>query len=397
MRKPKTHVKSTLRRQSSVGFWQRTWGIFTAWTVRTHFWKWFFASFASLIIIIVSGMYGIGQWYIHKHQNEPLVLGATFIPDYARYFELNPKETLTAMLDDLGFKKIRLVSYWDNIEPQRGTYDFSELDWQMDMAKERGVEVSLAIGLRQPRWPECHMPDWAQKEPTTEWQPQLQKFIAAVVNRYKDNPALVSYQLENEYFLSVFGTCRNFDRDRLVSEFNLVKGIDPNHRLIVSMSNNAIGTPIGEPTPDEWAISVYKRVWDKTITRRNFEYPIPAWYYAFRAGWTEITRGRDSFIHELQTEPWIPDTIGGIKDASIPEQDKTLNASRLDDRIQYGIATGMREVDMWGVEWWYWRKEKFNDPSLWNVAKTALKQADTRNQKLQKDGKIKIITDIIKK
>lgn len=385
------------RRSAPIGFWQQLWGGFTRWSVRTHFWKRFFLGFLALIVLFISGMYGIAQWYIHKHKDEPLIIGATFIPDYARYFDLDPKETLTAMLDDLKFKKIRLVSYWDNIEHQKGTYDFSELDWQMELARSRKVEVSLAIGLRQPRWPECHMPDWALKETNTEWQPQLRRFISAVVERYKDHPALVSYQLENEYFLSVFGLCTNFDRDRLVSEYNLVKGIDPNHRLIVSMSNNAIGTPIGEPTPDQWAISVYKRVWDKTITRRYFEYPIPAWYYAFRAGWTELTRGRDSFIHELQTEPWIADTIGGIKDASIPEQDKTLDATRLDDRIQYGVATGMREVDVWGVEWWYWRKVKFNDPSLWNVAKTALKRADSQNKQLEKSGKLKVINDIIKK
>ncbi|CAN5391991.1 hypothetical protein BH10PAT3_BH10PAT3_2230 [soil metagenome] len=373
------------------------WGSFTSWTVKKHFWQRLLLGFIALILFLITGMYGIARWYMHKHQNERLTVGATFIPDYARYFDLNPKETLTAMLDDLEFKKVRLVSYWSNIEHTRGTYDFSELDWQMEMAKSRGTRVALAIGLRQPRWPECHMPDWAQAEPITEWQPQLQQFIAAVVERYKDNPALDSYQLENEYFLSVFGECPNFDRDRLVSEYNLVKGIDPNHTLVVSMSNNAIGTPIGKPTPDEWAISVYKRVWDKTITQRYFEYPIPAWYYGFRAGWVELTRGRDSFIHELQTEPWIADPGGGRKDESRTEQDKKLDAIRRKDRIKYGEATGMREVDMWGVEWWYWRKVKFNDPSLWNVAKTALKEANDHNEKLRSEDKLKINTDIIKK
>ncbi len=342
-------------------------------------------------------MYGIARWYIHSHRNEPLDIGATFVPDYARYFGLDPKETYGAMLDDLEIRTVRLVSYWDNIEKEQGTYDFNELDWQFKMAEERGVKVSLAIGLRQPRWPECHKPVWAEKLLGDAWRQPLYDFIATVVNRYKTSPSLESYQLENEYFLSVFGICTDFDRDRLVHEFNLVKSLDPNHRLIVSMSNNAIGTPIGKPKPDEWAISVYKRVWDKTITRRYFEYPIPAWYYAFRAGWTEITRGRDSFIHELQTEPWIADPVGGIKDSSIAEQDKTLDAVRLKDRIQYGKATGMRKIDLWGAEWWYWRKVKFNDPSLWNTAKELIHTTNSENQALRESGKIKIIDSIIKK
>jgi hypothetical protein len=324
-----------------------------------------------VVFFFVSVMYGISQWYIAKHRNDPLQIGMTFVPSYARYYGLDPKETMQAIIDDLGIKRLRLVSYWDKGEPTPGTYNFNDLDWQMKLAEANDVKVSLAIGLRQPRWPECHLPKWAAGQSVDEWAPQLNKYIEAVVNRYKDSSALQSYQLENEYFLDVFGECTDFSRDRLISEYNLVKSLDPHRPLIVSMSNNAIGTPIGEPTPDMWAISVYKRVWDKTITKRYFEYPIPAWYYGFRAGWVELTRGKNSFIHELQTEAWLPDN-GNFKMnsvSSIDEQNKSLNPERLKDRIEYGRATGMRTFDLWGGEWWYWRKVKAGDPSLWNTAK----------------------------
>jgi len=392
----KKPVNKLRKQKKNVGFWQSAWGSFTAWTVRVHFFKRLLLGFLALLILCISSMYGIAKWYMHAHKNEPLEIGATFVPDYARYFGLDAKKTYTAILDDLGVKTVRLVSYWDNIEREQGTYNFDELDWQFRMAEERGVKVSLALGLRQPRWPECHMPTWAEKMPANTWYEPLYKFIGSVVERYETSPALESYQLENEFFLSVFGICPDFNRDRLVHEYDLIKSLDPNHRLIVSMSNNAIGTPIGEPTPDQWAISVYKRVWDKTITRRYFEYPIPAWYYAFRAGFTEITRGRDSFIHELQTEPWIADPVGGIQDATIEEQDKTLDATKLKHRIQYGVATGMRKMDMWGAEFWYWRMVKHNDPSLWNTAKEKVAEANAGNEKLKAEGKLKIITDIIK-
>lgn len=326
------------------------------------------AAFLALLMLSVGGMWGIAQWYIHKHQNEPLQLGVTFIPSYARYFELDPQSTLRAIFDDLGVKHVRVVSYWEDGEPTPGHYDFSDLDWEFQMAQQYGAKVSLSIGLRQPRWPECHMPAWAERLSKPEWYPQLKNYMTAVINRYKDNPALDSYQLENEFFLKAFGHCTDFDRNRLVDEFKLVRQLDPHRTLVVSMSNNAIGTPIGQPTPDKWAISVYKRVWDKTITKRYFEYPIPAWYYAFRAGWTELTRGHNSFIHELQAEAWAPNDLG-IKDIPIAEQDKSLDAPRLIDRFEYGRATGMRQIDMWGVEWWYWRKAKLGDDSLWNVAK----------------------------
>lgn len=330
-------------------------------------------------------MYGVAQWYIASNNNRPLVVGATFVPRYARYFGLDPKETLKAMMDELGLRQFRLVSYWDEIESTQGIYDFTDLDWQMEMAKAHGADVSLAIGLRQPRWPECHMPEWAAKMPMTEWETKLKDFMKITMERYKDNPALKSYQLENEFFLDVFGICPDFTRERLVREFEFAKSVDSTRPIIISRSNNALGLPVGGPRPDEFAISVYKRVWDKTLTKRYIEYPFPAWFYASLAGGGKLFTGKDMIIHELQTEAWLPDTgefmMNDIN--SIPEQNKSLNAERLVDRIRYGEDTGMSEMDLWGVEWWYWRKVKAGDPSLWTTAQTELARIAQQNEKLK--------------
>lgn len=333
-----------------------------------------------IIGVSICFMYGIGQWYVNKHKNEPLVLGTTFISDYAESFGLEPKSTLEAILKDLDVKQIRLVSYWKHIEKDPGVYDFSELDWQFAMANKYGTKVTLAVGMRQPRWPECHDPDWARAMPKKEWEPKLHQFITATVDRYKNNPALSSYQLENEFFMKVFGDCPDFDRERLVREFNLVKSQDPTHTVIISRSNNWVGIPVGRPTPDQFGISVYKRVWDATITKRYFEYPLPAEFYSFLAGAGEIVTGKSMVIHELQSEPWIPS--GNLSDGDLKEQYKSMNAMRFADRISYAKDTGVRNIDLWGAEWWYWLKTKKGDPSVWNVAKEAISQAEAENREL---------------
>jgi hypothetical protein len=359
MSKPRQpHVKQAARnvKKQLCRYWHENW------------WHKIFIALILLITILVGSMYGIAQWYIHGQRSQPLQQGVTFIPDYAASLGVDPQETIDALLD-INVRQFRLVSYWSDMEQQPGTYDFSQLDWQFQKAEKAHAQVILTLGLRQPRWPECHAPKWADiNQPASQWQPQLESFMSAVIERYKDSPSLESYQLENEYFLKGFGICTNFDRQRLIDEYNLVKKADPVHPVIIPRSNNAIGLPLGQPQPDEFSISIYKRVWDAAFTHRYIEYPYPGWYYGFLAGLQQIVTHKNMMVGELQAEAWPP-RGQTIQETSLAEQNKSLDAQRLADRFQYGRATGMRQIDLWGAEYWYYRKVKLDDPSLWNVAK----------------------------
>jgi len=357
-------------------------------SLRQRLFKWFTISWfhrallviMTVVFVFTSVSYGIAYWYQQKHKNDRLVVGTTFVANYARYFGLDPQQTLDAMINEVGFRQFRLVSYWDEIEKTPGTYDFTDLDWQFKAMEQSNSKVSLAIGLRQPRWPECHMPDWAKKQSMKDWEPKLKSFMKVVMERYKDSPVLESYQLENEFFLDVFGECPDFSRDRLIREYDFAKNIDSTHPIIVSRSNNAIGYPLGNPRPDEFGVSVYKRVWDKSITKRYFEYPFPAWFYGTLAGGGEILTGKNLVIHELQMEAWLPDNGKyAMNDLnSINEQNKSMNAKRLKDRFEYGEDSGIKTIYTWGSEWWYWRKIKAGDPSLWNVATQEVHKANSQ-------------------
>ena len=334
------------------------------------FWKRFVISLAGFAVFFMALSYGVARWYQHTQAGKPYSLGVTYIDGYARSFGLNPHETYLAILNDLGVKQLRLVSYWDVIEPSQGNYNFKELDWQMLQAQKHGAVVSLSVGLRQPRWPECHAPGWVDiSRPQAEWQPQLETFMTAVVNRYKNNSALGSYQLENEYYNAVFGECHNSDRGRLAHELALVHRLDTNHPVIISRSNNTPTLMLRAPVTDINAFTLYRKVYDSTITHRYFTYPLPPWHYAAIAGWQKILGGQDSIIHELQAEPWPPSGKGGITGISLAEQNQTMNAGLLRDYVKFAKDTGMRHIDLWGVEYWYYRQVKLHDPSVWNEAK----------------------------
>lgn len=313
-------------------------------------------------------MYGIAEWYIHSESSKPLQLGVTFIPDYAQSLGLNPEQTMNALIG-IGVKEFRLVSYWNDTEPSPNQYNFSQLDWEFAKAEAAHAKIILSLGLRQPRWPECHAPNWVNTSaPDSTWEPALESFMAKVVERYKNSPSLEAYQLENEYFLTGFGDCTNFDRNRLISEDDLVKKLDPSHPIVIARSNNLIGFPTGQPQPNEFGITIYKRVWDANVTHRYIEYPYPAWYYAFLAGWQKLFLGKDMIIDELQAEAWPPNGQS-IQQTSLKEQNQSMNAKRLQGVFNFGKATGMRNIELWGAEYWYYRKVILHDPSLWNVAK----------------------------
>ncbi len=326
----------------------------------------FLAALAAVFVVCTSCSYAVALWYQHKQTGKQYQFGVTFIPSYANYLGVEPHETLRALLG-IGVRQFRLVSYWDSIETSPGTYDFAELDWQFREIEQAGGTISLAVGLRQPRWPECHAPSFYDtKQPREKWERQLLHFMAEVVHRYKDSASLTSYQLENEFF-NHFGECYNFDRARLQDELTLLHEGDPKHPVIISRSNNYAGYALRGPLGDINGISVYRRVWNTVGPRVYLSYPFPSWHYASLAGVQKLLKGQESVIHELQMEPWPPDGKN-IRDIDIAEQNKSFDAARYRSTLVFAMQTGIRHIDLWGAEYWYYRWKVLGDDSVWQEA-----------------------------
>src|SRR5437868_2806602 len=102
---------------------------------RTSVWHKLAVILVGLAILMLGTMYGIARWYITSESSKPLTLGTTFIPSYAESLGLDAKQTMDALINDVDVRNFRLVSYWDQLEPQKGTYDFSQLDWQFQKAE----------------------------------------------------------------------------------------------------------------------------------------------------------------------------------------------------------------------------------------------------------------------
>ncbi len=241
----------------------------------------------------------------------------------------------------------------------------------MDQAAKRGAKVSLAIGLRQPRWPECHQPDWSLQLSGNAWKQALYAYIELIVNRYKEHPALQSWQLENEAVNNWFGNCEQPDTQRLKEELQLVKQWDPNHKVIMSLSDQH-GLPLSGPIPDEFGFSVYRIVYNTFGPRFYAYYPTPIWYHRLRAAVITWLHHKPIMIHELQMEPWGPRNTSEL---SIEEQNRSMSAEQIPRSFDFARRIGLEDIDLWGGEWWYWRKASLNDPTVWNTVKNEIKRS----------------------
>jgi hypothetical protein len=295
---------------------------------------------------------------------DPTKFGISFSVKQCRNFQIDAKETLRWLIDGAGFRRFRLMSYWDEHETEQGTYDFSLLDWQIGRVREAGGVITLCLGARQPRWPENHWPEWAWDASKPVRTQALLKYVETVVNRYKNEACIVSYQLENEALLKSFGRRAEVDRSRLKDEYALIKRLDPNTPIIMTTSTSW-GIPVREPIPDIIGFSYYRIVHGKNGYSRAFHTPL---LHKTRKFLIKQLLNRPTCIHELQCEPWGP---RGIKDMDNAEQDKSMSPSIIKRNIQLAKRVNAPPIDLWGAEWWYWR-HKQGDDSIWHAVRKSI-------------------------
>ncbi len=334
----------------------------------SRWWHWTLIILCFLIALVYSA-----RWWnpiVFPPVKDPII-GVSFSEKRSKELGLDWKANFTALLDDMHISTFRLMSYWDLHEPVRGQYDFSTLDWQIEEAGKRGATVSLALGQRQPRWPECHQPTWTNDLQGDDWRQALYDYVEVVVKRYENNPTVINWQLENEAVNEWFGLCGKPDRERIHAEYKLVDKLS-DKPIWMSLSDQH-GYPVTTPVPDKYGYSVYRVVWsEKTWPYKGYLiYPTPIWYHKLRGAIIKAYTGRDIYIHELQLEPWGPvDT----KEMTVADQEISMSEARIKDNVLFAREIGAREIYTWGGEWWYWRMVN-GDPSIWNTVKDTFADA----------------------
>ncbi len=315
-----------------------------------------------LIVVFAIALYVLAQ----KEKPERITYGMSFNTLYARELGLDWKLTYDAILNDLGVRHLRLAAHWPMMQPTEDTYNFVELDYQIAKAEEVGATVVLAVGRRLPRWPECHIPPWAQAlTPEARNEAQI-KYMETIINRYKSSPAVTVWQVENEPFLEVFAFehCGQLDTHFLEKEIELVRSLDGTRPILVTDSGN-LGTWQGAYSRgDMFGTSVYVHFWNPELGQfRTF---LPPWFYRVKDNLMELFYGeKKTVLIELSAEPWLLEPVVNVP---IETQFTRMNLEKFEDIITYAKGTHYDTQYLWGAEWWYWLLIQ-DRPEMWERGK----------------------------
>lgn len=317
-----------------------------------------------MFLIGLLACFSIAIYFIYMPRNSGVIYGVTYSKPFAEYMGLDWKEAYLALLDDLGAKRLRIPAYWTEIEKEKGEYAFDDLDWQIEQAAARGAGIVFVVGQKQPRWPECHIPEWVNGMTDEERAAEIEETLGAVIGRYKENPAIIAWQVENEPFLP-YGECPAISKELLDMEIATVRKLDPTRPVIITDSGELSTWYGAAKRADILGTTLYRIVWNDRLG--YVHYPISSLFYRFKAAFiTYFTDVDKIIIVELQGEPWGPNNI---LEMPLEEQYESMNAEQFRRNIEFVSNVEFSEAYLWGGEWWYWLKTVKGDDRLWEEAR----------------------------
>ena len=333
---------------------------------KTHKWLWWI-----IVPVLILGMIAVFVWWLsEKPVPEKIVYGMSFNTMYANELHLDWREVYDAILDDLGVRHLRLAAHWPMVEPSPGVYNWTELDYQIERAEAVNADVIFAVGRRLPRWPECHVPEWGTNLSWEQQKEEIREYLKVVVERYKDSPSIIYWQVENEPYLEVFAKehCGELDEQFLIEEIELVRSLDPTRPILVTDSGNLGLWAKAYKHGDAFGTSVYVYFWNPELGQ--FKTALPPWFYRVKENFIKLFYGdKPTFLIELSAEPWL---VEPIIDVDLETQYSRMDLQKINEIIDYAAETRYDRQYLWGAEWWYWLKRQGHS-EIWDKGKELFK------------------------
>jgi len=329
----------------------------------------------------------------------PVQVGTSFSPVRAGYLGLDYRSAFKR-LEAMHFRVIRLSSYWDQVDSE----GYDQLDWLMNEAQRARQPIVLTVGMKALGWPEFFIPASVTDLATLNQGQDVASdsslragtlaFVEDTVLRYRDNPALVGWQIENEPFNRAGPQRLWIDAGFLRDEISSVRQLDRHHRpLIVNAFSHFnlvfdqasarqgfdlrqwLGFDADSAERDSLAVlnrgdvlglDVYTAIGYQFLGQDHLSRADGDWPDRLaRVRELAKRQGKQAWITEAQAEPW--------ESAQETYTDpKSTNPVAIRSIFENLKDAGYGTVLFWGSEYWLWRADN-GDPRWIDAIKAILR------------------------
>ncbi|MEO6795700.1 MAG: hypothetical protein ABI401_07695 [Candidatus Dormibacter sp.] len=311
----------------------------------------------------------------------PVQVGISFSPRRAAALGLDYQAAFR-QLEAMHFRAIRLSAYWNQIDSE----GYDQLDWLMQEAARSRQPIVLTVGMKGLGWPEFYIPEAiipaavrdgedVAADPT--FREATMTFVEDTVFRYRDNRALLAWQVENEPFNRAGPHRLWIDADFLRTEIATVRQLDARQRpLIVNAFSHfnlvfdqasarhpfdvreLLGFQADSAERDSLAVlnkgdilglDVYTAIGYRFLGQNRLSHADSDWPDRLEAlHGLATSQAKQAWITEAQAEPWEASRVSFTNPKSTSPQAIRSIFNNLAD-------SGYSTVLLWGSEYWLWR------------------------------------------
>ncbi len=293
-----------------------------------------------------------------------MIWGTSFAHPHAKWMGLDVHKTCTAVCE-MGFESIRLGVYWNECEPQQGSFDFSAITSLLQIAQKKKQSVVVTVGMKAPRWPEFYIPSWTSQQ-DIHFEELLLAFIKETIQRLSSFSCITHWQIENEPLDPSGPSKHTVPIDLLTKEVATVREFDSSRPIVL--------TVWGNETVKRNTIATLHSHADVIGVDLYYKVPFLKWFFVGPRQSEEKLQatlqhtGKEYWITELQAEPWEEGNVFAEGFVS-----KTMNTSILIENIKQAKKIHPSRIYLWGAEYWYWKKEH-GDGSLFETVKKVIQR-----------------------
>ncbi len=278
-----------------------------------------------------------------------MIYGTTYSYKYMEeYFRL-PFVPAFRDISGLGFDIVRLATYWSDSEKSKGKYDLAKIRALLEVAEDRGQDIVLTAGMKAPRWPEFHLPDWLNDQSATEVEKRLHEYLGHLVLALKGYRCIRYWQVENEPLDPSGPHGASIGKGILEKEVALVRALDPDRKVIITLWGNDLARRGHMPFAEKLADIVGLDLYYKIPGRKGYKGPSVSDTYLKKA---IAVSARPVWVTELQTNPWKVYRAG-------------THLELFEENLFRALALGPAAILFWGSEYWFGQKKK-GAVLLWN-------------------------------